>query len=211
MDEKKIREAIEKAIKKAKKRNFKQSVDMAINLKDVDLKDPSARIDIEVPLPKGRGKDINIGVFADGEMALEAESLNAKAIRREDIEKLVKNRRDAKKMAKKIDIFLAQADMMPLIGRRLGAILGPRGKMPKPVPPVGNIKQFIDRAKNVVRVRTKDKPVIHCSIGVEDMNVEDLTANAISVISAVAYNLPRGEHNINSIYLKLTMGPAVKV
>ena len=131
--------------------------------------------------------------------------------RREDIEKLVKNRRDAKKMAKKIDIFLAQADMMPLIGRRLGAILGPRGKMPKPVPPVGNIKQFIDRAKNVVRVRTKDKPVIHCSIGVEDMNVEDLTANAISVISAVADKLPRGEHNIDSIYLKLTMGPAVKV
>lgn len=56
MDNDNIVNAIKEAKKISKKRNFKESMDLIVNLKDVDVSDPEKRFNEEVVLPKGRGK-----------------------------------------------------------------------------------------------------------------------------------------------------------
>ena len=48
--------AVQKALESAKKRNFTETVELAINLKDVDLSMPKNRITDDIILPYGRGK-----------------------------------------------------------------------------------------------------------------------------------------------------------
>jgi len=143
-----ILEAVKKAKEDAKPRNFTQSIDVVINIKDLDVKKPENRIDEEVFLPQGRGKDVRIVFIADGELALQAKNAGADlVITKSDLEELGKDRKEAKRMANTYNFFVAQADMMPLVGRFLGPVLGPRKKMPKPVPASAKPDPIIDRLK----------------------------------------------------------------
>ncbi len=54
MAEKRSVETVKKALEAAKPRKFKESVEISINLRDVDLSIPKNRIDEEIVLPKGR-------------------------------------------------------------------------------------------------------------------------------------------------------------
>ena len=130
-----VLEAVKEAKEQSKPRNFTQSVDMIVNIRDLDVKKPENRFNEEVTLPNGRGKEVKIGVIADGELIVQAKDAGvALVINKADLEELGKDRKAAKKAANSVDFFIAQADMMPLVGRFLGPILGPRNKMPKPVP-----------------------------------------------------------------------------
>ncbi|MFW5924454.1 MAG: 50S ribosomal protein L1, partial [archaeon] len=65
-----IEEAVTRAIDEAPERNFRETVDLAVNLRDIDLNDPSNRIDESVVLPSGTGQETTIVVFAEGETAV---------------------------------------------------------------------------------------------------------------------------------------------
>ena len=100
---------------------------------------------------------------------------------------------------------------MPMIGRSLGRIFAPRGKMPKPIPPDADIEAIIKKLRNSIRVRSKDKPTFHCLVGREDMKPEDIAENIEAVLSRVESKLERGRMNIKSAYVKTTMGKAIRV
>lgn len=204
---------VKNAVKELKntKKNFVQSVEVSINLKDLDFKQPEGRVRGEVVLPKGRGKPTRIGVFAEGDMAQQAKKQNLDVYSKDDIEELGKNKKRAKQVAEAHEFFVAQADLMPLIGRTLGPVLGRRNKMPKPIPPVAPLEPLITKLRDTVAVDSKNNPVVHCSIGTEKMAEDDLSENALAVINAVERMLPRGEGNISSIYMKTSMGKPVRV
>ncbi|MBU7016908.1 MAG: 50S ribosomal protein L1 [Theionarchaea archaeon] len=204
---------VKNAVKELKntKKNFVQSVEVSINLKDLDLKQPEGRVRGEVVLPKGRGKSTRIGVFAEGDMAQQAKKQNLDVYSKDDIEELGKDKKRAKQVAEAHEFFVAQADLMPLIGRTLGPVLGRRNKMPKPIPPVAPLEPLITKLRDTVAVDSKNNPVVHCSIGTEKMAEDDLAENALAVINAVERLLPRGEGNISSIYMKTSMGKPVRV
>ena len=207
----KLVKAVEEARKASKKRNFTQSFDLAINLRDIDMSKPENRLSEEVVLPKGRGKPVKVAVIAGDELALAAKEHADMVITKEELEELAKDKRKAKKIANDIDFFIPQAELMPLIGRFLGPVLGPRGKMPKPVPPNAPIAAIVERLRKTVRLRTKDKPVIHVPVGSEDMSDEDIAQNIEAVLTHLERKLEKGLGNIKSVYLKTTMGPSVKV
>jgi large subunit ribosomal protein L1 len=117
----------------------------------------------------------------------------------------------AKKLANEIDFFIAQTDLMPLVGRYIGPVLGPRGKMPKPIPPGAPLEPLVKRLKKTVMVRTKEKPVIHVPAGTEDMKDESLIENIEAILTFVERKLEKGLNNIKSVYLSTTMGPSVRV
>ncbi len=207
----KIKKALEEAKKNSKPRNFKQTIELAVNLKDIDMKKPENRLNEEILLPHGKGKPVKIAVFATGELAMQAKKLADLVITKEELEELAKNKRKAKKIAKKYDFFIAQADLMPLIGRYLGPILGPRGKMPKPVPPNANLEPIINRLRKTVRIRTKDNPVFHVPVGTEEMPTEHVAENIETIFNFLENKLEKGLGNVKSAYVKTTMGKAVRV
>ena len=211
MDDEKIKEAIKAALEKSKKRNFKQSVDVAITLKDVDMNNPKNRIDEEVILPNGRGKPAKVAIFARGELALKARDVVDLIIKPEDIDDLAKDKKKMKRIANEHDFFIAEAPLMPVIGKKLGVVLGPRGKMPKPVPPTADIKTIVDNLRKSVKIRSKSNKTFHAVIGTEDMEPEKLAENLKAIIKRLEDKLERGRQNIESVYVKTTMGPSQRV
>ncbi len=211
MADKKITDSIKKALDSAKPRKFNESVEISINLRDVDLTLPRNRIEEEIVLPTGRGKVVKVAIFASGEMAVKARGAADTIIAPEEIESLAEDRARSKQLAKDHDFFVAEAPLMPAIGRRLGQVLGPRGKMPRPIPPGADPGPVIANLKGAVRIRSRDKPTFHAPVGTREMSPTDLAENVETILRRVESHLPRGRFNIGSVYVKTTMGPSVRV
>jgi len=203
-------ETIKKLFEAAKPRKFNESVEVALNLRDVDMSVPKNRVEEDVVLPKGRGKPIRVAVFASGELALKSRSAADLVIQPQEIEEYASDKRKARKLANSYDFFIAEAPLMPVIGKRLGIVLGPRGRMPRPVPPTMDPTNLINSMRKTVRVRSRDKRTFHVAIGTRDMAPEDLAENLDALMRRVVGKLERGRFNIQSAYVKTTMGPAVR-
>ena len=207
-----IIDAVKEAKEQAKPRNFTQSIDVIINIKDLDVRKPENRFSEEVALPNGRGKEVKIGVIADGELALAAKNAGIDVvISKEDLQEFGKDRKAAKKVVNSVDSFIAQADMMPLVGRFLGRILGPRNKMPKPVPASARIEPLLERVQSTIKVGVKQQPSIQILVGTQDMDDEKLAENIEAVLAVLDRNLEKGRNQIKSMYIKATMGSVVRV
>ena len=212
MNEQQLVEAIKKMKSESPSRKFTESVDLAINLRDVNLQDPSNRFQIEVRLPSPLTKEMKICVLAEGAQLVEAQSSGvSRVIDKEELDNISRNPKVAKKIAQEYDFFIASAPLMPIIGRNLGKYLGPRGKMPKPVPPTASITSIIDNVKQIVQVRLRQAPVIHVKVGNSDMELDHLRENVFAVVKAIENKLEKGEFNIRSLFIKTTMGPAIKI
>ena len=210
------RETITKALAevraKTEKRKFTQSIELAVKVREVDLKKPESRINESLELPTPADKAVKVVVIAGGDLATRARAGGADlVIGREDLDKMGREKKEARKIAQNYDYFIAEAPLMPQVGKSLGQMLGPRGKMPTPVPPTVPIDEVIKRHRRNVRLRMKDQPVIQCKVGTEDMSDEALVQNIQTVLSRLEAKLEKGPKNISSIALKTTMGPLVKV
>jgi len=212
LDTKTILDAIKEMKGKSEKRNFVQSVELVINLQDVDPKKPESKIQELVELPYPPGKENRICVIASGEMALKAKRAGADLVaERGDLEALTGDKKKQKELANTYDFFIAEAPMMPIVGRSIGATLGPRGKMPTPIPPTANISDQITRHRKMLLVRLRGQPVLQCRVGNENMPDEEIAQNVQVIVGRIEGKLKRGIKNIRSIHLKITMGPSVKV
>ena len=209
--EEKINQAIKDALENAPERKFVESVDISFTIKDVDLKNPNNRIKEEVRLPSGRGKELKIAMFAAGEAATKAKDAGIHVITPQEIEELGGKKGKAKKIANSYDFFLSEVPHMGLIGRYLGVVLGPRGKMPRPVPPTLDPSVIAAGLKSTVIVKSGDKMTFHAAIGTAKQSQEELSANAMEIFNRVISKLERGVGNIRSLYIKTSMGPAQRI
>ncbi|MCK5261411.1 MAG: 50S ribosomal protein L1 [Thermoplasmatales archaeon] len=213
MADKKIVDLVQKALDESKKldRKFKQNIDLVINLKNVDLEDAKNRIDEEIILPHGRGKESKIAIFASGELALKAKGKVDLIIKPEELEDLAKDKKKFKKITDEHDFFIAEAPLMPTIGKTLGVVLGPRGKMPRPVPPHIDITGIVKNLRQTIRLRSKANKTFHAIAGKEEMGKEQIAENIDTIIKRLESKLERGRMNIGSIHVKTTMGPSVRI
>jgi len=206
-----IQTAIQRALDESPERKFVESVEISFTLRDVDLKNPANRIQEEVRLPSGRGKPVKITMFAGGEMATKAKAAGIDVIDPATIEDLGGNKQLARKVANKSDFFLAEIPHMGTVGRFLGVVLGPRGKMPRPVPPNVDPGMIATGLKNTSIVRSRDRITFHSAFGSREQGLDDLTANAVAIWDRVMSKLERGAGNIRSCYIKTSMGPSIRV
>ncbi len=191
---------------KKQKRNFSQTVDLVINLKNIDMNESKNRIDEDIILPNGRGDKATVALFASGELAVKSKKTVDLLIKPEEIEELAKDKKAFKKIADKHDFFVAEAPLMPTIGKTLGVVLGPKGKMPRPVPPTADISGIVKNLHKTVKLRSKSNTTFHTIVGKEDMGAEKLAENINTILRRLESKLERGRMNIKSIYLKPTMG-----
>ena len=202
---------MQKALESAKKRKFTETVELAINLRDVDLSIPKNRIQDDIILPNGRGKKVRICVIGGGELALKAKAVADLVITPEELGTLADNKKDAKKIANNTDYFIAEAPLMAVVGKRLGTVLGPRGKMPKPIPPGADPTGMIDNLRKSVSIRTKDRMTFHAPVGTADMDPEKIAENIEAIMKRVETRLEKGKMNIASSFVKTTMGPSERI
>ena len=206
-----IEEAVSRALEDAPARNFTETVDLAVNLRDIDLNDPSNRVDESVVLPSGTGQETRIVVFATGETAVRAEEVADDVLGPDELEELGDDDDEAKDLADDTDFFIAEAAMMQDIGRYLGTVLGPRGKMPTPLQPDDDVVETVERMKNTVQLRSGDRRTFHTRVGAQDMTPDEVSDNIDVIVRRLEADLEKGPLNIDSIYVKTTMGPAVEV
>ena len=194
------------------KREFTQSVDLIVKLREIDLKKPENRLNESVELPNSLDKETKICVIAGGDLATRAKAGKADLVlARDDLDKLGKDKKATRKLVSEYDYFIAEAPLMPLVGKTIGPILGPRGKMPTPVPPNAPIDQIVSSHRKLIRVRVREQPVIQCRIGTEKMPDDKIAENAQAVFSRIEAKLERGAKNIGQVLVKTTMGKPVKV
>jgi len=211
MADQEIEEAVSRALEDAPPRKFRESVDLAINLRDLDLNEPSNRVDESIVLPAGTGQETRIAVFAEGETAIRAEDVADEVLSGDDLEDLGDDDDQAKDLADETDFFIAEQAMMQDVARNLGTVLGPRGKMPDPLAPDDDVVEVVSRMKNSVQLRSGDRRTFHALVGAEDMSAADIADNIDVILRRLHADLEKGPQNIDSVFVKTTMGPAVEV
>ena len=210
-NESQLMEIIKQAKETDKGRKFKQSVEMIMVFRDVDVKKGFA-INETVQLPKKLSKPATVCIMASGDMGIKAKNAKADLVVDEnELAKLSADKKKSKNMVNKYDFFLADTKLMPTVGKTLGQLLGPRGKMPTPVPFNAPIESFLERFRSSVKIKAKGSLAMSCKIGEEGMEDADLAANANAVATAIEKALPNGSRNVKKIMFKTTMGKAIKV
>jgi large subunit ribosomal protein L1 len=202
---------IKKARETTPKKKFTQSAEITLVLKDIDVKKGFSLNEIVV-LPNPTKEGASLCVLGSGDMGLRAKRAGVETVLEPDtLDRLGSNKRDARKIVRAHDFFLADASLMSSVGRALGQFLGPKGKMPTPLPYGAPIETIATRLRSSTRIRSKNQLNMSTKIGDEDLTDEQIAANANAVISAVEKRLPQGDKNLRNTIIKFTMGKAIKM
>ena len=205
-----LKELVKKAREATPKRNFAQSAEITLVIKDIDVKKGFSVNEIVV-LPNPTKKWASLCMLSTGDMGLRAKKAGVDQVMEADtLDRIGTNRREARKIVRSYDFFLADATLMSSIGRSLGQFLGPKGKMPTPVPYGAPIENIATRLRSSTRIRSKNQLNMSAKIGDESMTDEQLAANASAVIASVEKKLPQGDKNFSNAIIKFTMGKALK-
>ena len=211
VNESEIVTLIQEAKKGEKERKFKESLELYITLKDIDVKKGFALNEV-IQLPNQMSKPAAVCVMASGDMGLKAKEAKAdEVLDNDNVNKLAEDKRASRKLINKYDFFLADTKLMPVVGKSLGQLLGPRGKMPTPVPFNAPIESFLSRFKTSIRVRVKNSLSISCKVGDTEMDEHHVAANVMAVINNLRGKFPNGDKNIRKYMIKTTMGKAAKL
>jgi len=211
VNETQLVEVIKQAKESDKTRKFQQSIELILVFKDIDVKKGFA-INETIQLPKKMSKSASVCIIAAGDLGIQAKNAKADRVMNEaELIQLGKNKRESRKVINKYDFFLADTKLMPTVGKVLGQLLGPRGKMPTPIPFNAPVEALLERFRTSVGVKVKGSLSLSCKIGEESMEDADLAANANTIAAAIEKKLPNGDKNIRKIMIKTTMGKAIRL
>jgi len=203
-------ESIKTAIKGGKPKNFTQTVEVGVNFVGINFKQPGNRLNLTVSLPNPVEKKIKVLLFAkDMNLVNTLKPIIDKTIMDTEIPKL--DKKNTKILARDYNLFFAEPSVMAIVGKHLGQVLAPRGKMPKPAPQnINIIKAIIEKSKQSIIIsnrKGKSLPTVHFPVGKENFDVNKIYENFSKCLDAILNFIPGKMQNIKSIYIKKTMGP----
>ena len=197
-----------KTLKSLKKRNFDETVEVALKL-NIDAKKTDMNVRNSVVLPNGTGKSKKILVVTKM-AAKEAKEAGADYVGDMDmIEKIEKeNWFD-------FDVIVATPDMMAPLGK-IGKILGPKGLMPNPKlgTVTTNVKTAIENIKKgQVEYKNDSYGNVHAIFGKLSFSEEALKENLTTIVKEIIKNKPNGVKGtfIKNISISSTMSPGLKI
>jgi len=212
MDKKEVLEAIEKLKNDSSKRNFSQTFDFQIKLQNFDVKKTENKVDVFVSLPHTIGRKITVCGLVGGALFNDAKANCDHTIVQDEFKGMAGNGKELKKLARKYDYFIAQADIMGPIATTFGRYLGPKGRMPNPkggciVAPKASTKPVIEKLQKTIRLVVKNNEMaVRCPIGKDSMKDDEVAENVVTAYTALVNALPQHEQNVKNVQLKLTMG-----
>lgn len=212
MNKESFKKALDLVKSNSPKRNFKQTYDLVINVKDLNLKKPEQQVDLFISLNHPRAKKAKVCALIGPELGEQAKANCDKFILYDDFPRYAGNKIELRKLAKGHKFFIAQANLMTDIAKTFGKVLGSRGKMPNPkagcvVPPNANLKVLVERLQKIVRATIKEQLSAKFSVGSEDTPEEQVLDNITTIYTALVKALPEEENNIKNVMIKFSMGP----
>eukprot|EP01083_Nonionella_stella_P073855 199980_1 len=193
-----------------KKRNFTETVEIQITLKNYDpQRDKRFSGTFRLPsIPRPNLKCCMLGNAAHCE---QADRIGVPHMSVDDLKKLNKNKKLVKKLAKKYDFFLASDNMIKQIPRLLGPGLTKAGKFPTLLSSSDDMQEKIDEVKSTIKFQMKKVMCLNVAIGNVDMEKKQIIVNTQLSINFLASLLKKQWQNIGQIYIKSTMGPPQQI
>lgn len=203
------------AVKQAaqdKKRNFVETVELQVSLKNWDpTKEKRFSGTIALPTcPRSKFKVMLIGNEKDLD---EAKKAGIDCIGKDEAKKFKKDKKGAKKLAKRYDAFLASSNIIKKLPRLMGPGLSKAGKFPSPLTPSDDITAKIAEAKTTIKFQLKSKKTLCMGVPLGNVtnDTEDLRVNTVLAVNKLVSLLKKNWQNIKRIYIKSTMGPPQKI
>lgn len=197
-------------VKKTGSAKFDETVDLASRL-GIDARQADQNIRGTVTLPHGTGKSVRVVVFAQGDLARQAEDAGADFVGTDDlVDKIVDGWLD-------FDATIATPDLMRSIMPKLGRVLGPRGLMPNAkagtvTTDVTETIQNIKAGQIEYRVE-RSSGVVQVPIGKVSFEEESIKQNLNAVMSALVAARPsavKGRY-IRTVAISATMGAGIRI
>jgi large subunit ribosomal protein L10Ae len=194
----------------AKKRKFRESVELQIGLKQYDPQ-KDKRFSGSVKLPRIPRPNMSICVLGDAQHCEEAEKNGIANMTVEDLKKLNKNKKLIKKLAKKYHAFLASDALIKQIPRLLGPGLNKAGKFPGLITHQEKLADKANELKATIKFQLKKALCLACAVGHVDMAEQELFANINVAVNFLVSLLKKNWQNVKSLNLKTTMGKPHRV
>ena len=196
----KLLQELHKIRTNTKKRNFTQTLELQIKLKD-----HNNIIVQNVILPyKIRLKSINICFFTNYKHAQEANELGIMSIHEDNLNNLKNDKILLKNLISTYDVFFCSDTIIRKLPRLIGPDLYKKGKYPEVVHTDDNIQNKINIEERKVRWKFKSNNTQNIAVGNESLTDQQLMENILCAL----YSL---QDKIETAYVKYTMGPSVKI
>merc|ERR1711973_255348 len=203
-------EAILKSSQGDKKRNFLETVELQISLKNYDPQ-KDKRFSGTVKLPHVPREKYRVCVLGDAAHCDEANANEISCMDVEALKKLNKDKKLVKKLAKKYDAFLASESLIRQIPRILGPGLNKAGKFPAPIVHGDSLMGRIEEVKATIKFQMRKVLCLAVCIGHVEMSQEELYQNITLAINFLVSLLKKNWQNVRALYIKSTMGPSEKI
>ncbi|KAL3795048.1 hypothetical protein HJC23_006369 [Cyclotella cryptica] len=195
---------------KGKKRNFTETVEIQITLKNYDPQ-RDKRFSGTFRLPSIPRPNIKACMLGNAAHCEQADRIGLDHMSVDDLKKLNKNKKLVKKLAKKYDFFLASDNMIKQIPRLLGPGLTKAGKFPTLLASGEDMQEKIDEVKSTIKFQMKKVMCLNVAIGNVAMEKQQIIANTQLSANFLASLLKKQWQNIGQIYIKSTMGPSIQI
>jgi len=195
---------------KGKKRNFTETVELQVTLKNYDAQ-RDKRFSGTFKLPTIPRPNMTICVLGNAQHCEQAQQVGIDAMSVDDLKKLNKNKKLVKKLAKKYNAFLASDSLIKQIPRLLGPGLNKAGKFPTLIASGEDLQEKIDTTRATIKFQMKKVMCLNVAIGNVTMSPEDICLNAQLAANFLASLLKKNWQNIKVLYIKSTMGPPFQI
>ena len=196
--------------KQGKKRNFVETVDIQITLKNYDPQ-RDKRFSGTFRLPTVPRPNLKCCMLGNAAHCEQADRIGVAHMSVEDLKKLNKNKKLVKKLAKKYDFFLASDNMIKQIPRLLGPGLTKAGKFPSLLASGDDMQAKINEVKSTIKFQMKKVMCLSVAVGNTAMEKQEIIVNVQLAANFLASLLKKQWQNIGQIYVKSTMGPAMQI
>merc|ERR1712172_21928 len=188
-----------------KKRNFLETVELQISLKNYDPQ-KDKRFSGTVKLPHIPREAYRVCVLGDAAHCDEANANEISCMDVEALKKLNKDKKLVKKLAKKYDAFMASESLIRQIPRLLGPGLNKAGKFPSLITHQESMVNKIKDIKCAIKFQMKKVLCLAVAIGNVQMSEDELVQNLNLAINFLVSLLKKNWQNVRSLHIKSTMG-----
>jgi len=195
---------------KGKKRNFVETVELQIGLKNYDpAKDKRFNGTFRLPVPPRPA--MKLCILGHEQHCTEAKAMGLDALSADDLKKFNKNNKLVKKLAKNYHAFLSSHTLIKQIPRLLGPSLNRAGKFPTLIAQSDSLSVKASAVKGTLQLRMKKVLCLNTAVGTVEMSKEDLIRNVTLSVNFLVSLLKKNWQNVKVLYIKSTMGPVQQI